>query len=301
MQKPRKKTKNALSAAMPIGHSRWAAPALIAALVLVFYWIPLTSHNASIQWDAADLHYPFQQYFSDHIRALELPEWTPYISSGYPFLAYPETGAWYPLHWPFFLMGITPRMIEAELALNAFLACLGAFLLISRFAENRWAAVLGGLCYGLSGFFAGHASHPGIFIGAACFPWLLLAFRNAIDRNIVRYAILGGLVGAAAILSGYIQTAMYAFLALTLFAVADIYRAPRRWARIVAVVAAMLLISMIVAAIQILPTLELTQSSFRAHSDFSQTKDGLPADPHSCEPLCAELAGRHSRALYGSI
>lgn len=253
---------------------RWIAPALIAAAVLIFYSVPLASDAASIQWDAADLHYPFQKYFADHIRSAELPLWTPYLFSGYPFLAYPETGAWYPPHWPFFALGVTPRILQAELALNAFLACLGAFLLISRTIEKRTAAALGGLCYGLSGFFAGHASHPGIFAAAACFPWLLLAFRCALDKAAVRYTVLGGFAGAAMILAGYIQTAMYGFLALGLYALADACRTPRRWLRIAAIVSGMLLLALLLAAVQIAPTLELAQSSFRAESDFTKATQG---------------------------
>jgi len=152
VKKGRKRTSGGTSAAEPKRPSRWAAPALIAALVLVFYLVPLTSESASIQWDAADVHYPFQKYWSDHVRSASLPSWTPYVFAGYPFLAYPETAAWYPPHWPFFLIGITPRMIQAELALNAFLACLGAFLLISRFVENRAAAVLGDSVMGCPAF-----------------------------------------------------------------------------------------------------------------------------------------------------
>ncbi len=275
MKERRKKTFHATPPPEPKKQSRWAAPALIGALVLVFYAVPLTSESASIQWDAADLHYPFQKYWSDHIRSASLPSWTPYIFAGYPFMAYPETAAWYPPHWPFFLAGITPRTIQAELALNAFLACLGAFLLISRLVESRAAAVLGGLCYGLSGFFAGHASHVGIFAAAACFPWLLLAFRRALDGTAVFHAALGGMVGAAMILAGYFQTAMYGFLALGLYALADLYRAPRRWFRITSIVATMLVLAIIVAAIQIVPTLELVQTTFRAKLDYSRTTEGV--------------------------
>lgn len=274
MKKRRKNLGAAPAAPKLAAKLRWAAPVLIAAVVLIFYSVPLTSPNTSIQWDAADLHYPFQKYFADHIRSADLPLWTPYLLSGYPFLAYPETGAWYPPHWPFFLIGVTPRMIQGELAFNAFLACLGAFLLISRSVEKRTAAVLGGLCYGLSGFFAGHASHPGIFAAAACFPWLLLAFRRALDANAVRYTVLGGFAGAAMILAGYIQTAMYGFLALGLYALADMYRTPRRWLRIAAIVACMSALAMLAAAVQIAPTLELARSSFRAQSDFAGATGG---------------------------
>lgn len=275
MKKRPKKTVEAAPALEPKPPSRWVAPALIAALVLVFYVVPLASDSASIQWDAADLHYPFQKYWSDHIRSGHLPEWTPYVYAGYPFLAYPETAAWYPPHWPFFLLGITPRAIQAELALNAFFACLGAFLLLGTLVESRAAAVVGALCYGLSGFFAGHSSHLGIFIGAALFPWLLLAFRHAMDRSAIRYTALGGMVGAAMILAGYFQTAMYAFVALGLYALADLYRAPRRWPRVAAIMAGMLAMAIMVASIQIAPTLEVLRTSFRSRLDFSLATDGV--------------------------
>jgi hypothetical protein len=193
--------------------SRWihrlAAPAAIAACVMVFYWVPMTSSSASIQWEAADVHYPMQRYLSDRLSPRRFPFWTPYVLSGYPILANPEVGAWYPPNWPFFLAGITPRSIQLELALNAFLACLGAYLLISGHVESRMAAILGAFAYGLSGFFAGHASQVSLFAGAAMFPWLLLAYRRAIDVSAVRYTALGGLVGAALILAGSGPAAVY--------------------------------------------------------------------------------------------
>lgn len=274
MKKRARKTETKAAPPKPASVPVWAVPALIAALVLIFYSAPLASGAASIQWDAADLHYPFQRYFSEHIGAGSLPLWTPYLFSGYPFMAYPETGAWYVPHWPFFLLGIAPRMIQAELALNAFIACLGAFLLLSRITEKRVSALAGAICYGLSGFFAGRASHVGIFSAAAWFPWLLLAFRKAVDVAAVRYTILGGLAGALMIFAGYIQTAMYGYLALGLYSLADLYRTPKRWLRITAIVACMLLIAIAVAAVQVVPALELVQSSHRSTSDYSGVSEG---------------------------
>src|SRR5262245_31184257 len=101
---------------------------LLVAAVLVFQWEPLFGSKSSIQWDAVDVHYSSQKYFSDHIRAGELPHWTPYIFSGFPFLADPQVGAFYPLNWPFFVLGITPGAIQAELALHMLIAAVGAYL-----------------------------------------------------------------------------------------------------------------------------------------------------------------------------
>jgi hypothetical protein len=253
----------------------WSWAALLALCVLAFYWTPLTSPTTGIQWDAADMHYPFQKYFSDHVRAGQLPFWTPYLFSGYPFLANPEVGAWYLPHWPFFLFGITPRSIQAELAVNTFLACLGAWLLIFRHVGDRPAAFVGALSYGLSGFFAGHSSHVGLFCAAAAFPWLLLAFRYAMDSSPWRFGALGGIAGGLMILAGYPQTAMYGFVAAALYALADVYRTPHRWPRIASVLLGMLLLALAVAAIQILPGLEATVHSVRASANYSQSTSSI--------------------------
>ncbi len=46
---------------------------LLCVAVTIFYWTPLTSANATIQWDAVDVHYSPQKYFADHLRAGHLP------------------------------------------------------------------------------------------------------------------------------------------------------------------------------------------------------------------------------------
>ena len=185
-------------------------------MVLLFYAVPLLSENASIQWDAVDVHYSSQKYFSDNVRQGKLPLWTPYIYSGMPFLADPQVGAWYPLNWPFFVAGITPRSIEWELALHAFLACCGAWLLASELLEGSPLAILAGVFYGLSGFFAGHSSHVGMFQAAAWLPWLLWAFIRAIRGPAVKFGALAAAAGGAIVLAGHFQTALYSFFALGL-------------------------------------------------------------------------------------
>jgi hypothetical protein len=30
--------------------------------IVLFYWTPVVDRNASIQWDAVDVHYPSQRY-----------------------------------------------------------------------------------------------------------------------------------------------------------------------------------------------------------------------------------------------
>ena len=106
---------------------------LLALLVCVFYVPQLV--GGTTQLDGMDVHYSAQRYFSDEIRAGRLPFWTPYLFDGFPVLADLQTGAWYPLNWPFLLVGITDRGIGGELLLHDLIACVGTYLLASRLIE----------------------------------------------------------------------------------------------------------------------------------------------------------------------
>ena len=208
---------------------RWPilGPVILLAMTLACYWKPMTSNETSILWDAADYFQVIQNYLSQELHAGRIPFWSPYPWSGYPFLADPQVGAWYPLNWPFFLIGVSPQLLVVEHWLHSFLASLGAYFLAWRLLRNRQAAVLAGLCYGLSGFFAGHSSHTPMLQGAAWMPWLLLLLDLALESHPLRYTVLGGLAAGMLILAGHFQTILYGFLALGLFAVARVVAAPR--------------------------------------------------------------------------
>jgi hypothetical protein len=244
----------------------WAA---FAVATVVFYFSPLFDSQTSIQWDAVDVHYSAQKYFADAVREGHLPHWTPFVFSGFPFLADPQTAAWYPLHWPFFLAGITPRAIEWELALHAFLALGGTYLLARRLTRDHRLALIAAVFYAGSGFFAGHSSHIGIFETAALLPWLLWSALRALDESGTFF--ITGMIGGLIVLIGHFQTALYCFCALALFAIAR--RAP--WKRAAGLLIVATLAAILLGAIQILPGLELTAQSERANANYHSSTDGV--------------------------
>jgi len=61
----------------PLRGWRWLGAA--AFVLLLYYFTPLLSPNATIQWDAVDVHYASQKYFADQVKGAHLPHWTPYI------------------------------------------------------------------------------------------------------------------------------------------------------------------------------------------------------------------------------
>ena len=257
----------------PDGLSIPIIAALFALTVLLIYWNPLFDSAASIQWDAADYHYSAQKYFSDEIRSGHLPFWTPYLFSGMPFLADPQVGAWYPLNWPFFLIGITPRAIEWETALHCFVATFGAFLLARDMFRSRWAGVFCGLFYALSGFFAGHSSHTGIFQTAAIFPWLLWAGLRAVHS--IRWLPAAAIAAGCMVLPGHFQTALYGLCAVSVLLAVHfvVERPPVRNAVLVLVSVA--LSSAILPAVMSLPGLEFTSQTERSSVSYTQSANAV--------------------------
>jgi hypothetical protein len=242
-----------------------------AAAVLLFYYKPLFDANASIQWDAVDFHYSAQKYFAGHILSGRLPQWTPYVFSGFPFLADPQVGAWYPLNWPFFLTGVASRAIEWELALHCLLALAGGYLLARQLSTSRAGAVFAGVFFAFSGFFAGHSSHVGIFQTAALLPWLLWAGLRAV-RSIRTLPVLLAVAGCV-VLAGHFQTALYSFFALALFLAADFAARRDSWRRTVLVLASTAVAAFALSAVMVLPGLELTGQSERAGADYSHSAE----------------------------
>ncbi len=248
---------------------QWIAPAV----VLLAYAVPLFSPNASIQWDAVDVHYSAQRYFAERMFHGGLPFWTPYIFSGFPFLADPQTGAWYPGNWIFLMAGAGPKALEAELALHAVLAAAGVFALLRRWFVGS-AAAAGALSYSLGGFFAGHSSHIGMFESAALFPWILVALFIAADGRFFRGAFCGTLTGGALVLAGHFQTALYAFAAALLMSIVIGIRRSEEARRAIGFILIVVVGSALLSAIQTLPGLELATRSVRAAADYRGSTEG---------------------------
>jgi hypothetical protein len=280
---------------------RWPVlgPAILVAMTLACYWVPMTSSQTSLLWDAADYYQVVQNYFSQELHAGRIPFWTPYPWSGYPFMADPQVGAWYPLNWPFFLVGVPPRVLVVEHWMHALLACFGAYFLALRLLRHRPSAVLAGLCYGLSGYFVGHSSHTTMLQCAAWMPWLLLLLHRGLASHALRNTIMGGLAAGMLILAGHFQTILYSFFALGLFAAALVLVQPRRWTQILGMALAIPLIGTFISAVATGPGLELAVHSARASLAAVTRTEGLIPLPALATIVAPNFYGVFSEKYEG--
>ncbi len=278
----------------------WVAPALLLLTALgLFYAVPLLSPNASIQWDAIDVHFSAQRYFAEEIWGGNLPLWTPYLYSGFPFLADPQVGAFYPLNWPFILAGAGPRMIQAELVLHAALALAGMFLFLRLHSLDPWPSALGAVAYALSGYFAGHSSHIGMFQAACLLPWLLYCGGRALQGHFWRWMGAAGGVAGVMFLAGHLQNALYGCAALALYSLLISLIQRELPLKAVGLLAGVALLALLVAAVMVLPGLELAAESVRATQDFAASDEGVLAPAAIATLLFPDALGSRGTQYTG--
>jgi hypothetical protein len=244
--------------------------------VLVFYWNPLTSPNTTPQWDTIDYHYSVQKFASEELRSFQLPHWSEFSYSGFPFLADPQVGIWYPLNWPFLLAGITPHALQWEIATHVLLGLVGAWLLAGLWLGSPWYAAVTAVLYGFSGFFAGHASHLGMLQTAAWLPLLLYGLHRSIRSGNRLTMALTGTASAAMFLAGHFQSALYSFSALGVYGLI-VAAMEKKWRTAVVALATCAILAVVLSAVQWLPTMELVCHSIRAGMAFD-TKTNAPLE-----------------------
>ncbi len=187
------------------------------------------------------------------------PLWQPLTMLGFPYAANPLAVTWYPLAALRFLPG---SYDSYEVAAYVIAAC-GAYGLARAVTRSTTGALVAGFAYALSGFMIGHAGHIGLIHPAAWVPWVFWALVEL--RDDLRPPRVAAAAAAIAMLAlaGQPQVLTY-----TLFAVA-VYGAVVRSRRFVLHAMGALALGCALAAIALVPGLELASASTRAHMSFA--------------------------------
>jgi hypothetical protein len=247
------------------------ALAALAALTLIFFWQIALTNRILTGLDVFAYFYPYRDFASEAMRAGRLPLWNPYLFMGAPLLANSQVAALYPLHWPLLWLS-TPKQIAWSIVLHIWLAGAGAYLFARRSIKLRpLAAFVAAAVFGLGGFLGAQVEHVNQLNASAWLPWLLLCIDGAMARGRWRWLEIlgGGAVAALALLAGHTQAAYVVFFGAGLYALLrgwPEFRARKLWhgLRGVGALALMTAIGLMLAAGQLLPTLELSSLSVRS-------------------------------------
>jgi hypothetical protein len=213
-------------------------------------------------------HYflPYRQMASEMIKSGVPPLWNPYAFGGIPLIGDGQTALFYPPNWLFLVL--PPHWaLNYDILLQFWIAAIGFYALCRSFGLSRCAAVLGAASYSMSGFMVARVVHLSIMSGAALLPALFLCVDRALTRSSRGWSVAGSFVIALQVFTGHPQPVVYSAVALGLYGVVLASGEQPVWRRLtwrLAHITGIYLLGFALAAIQLLPWIELGSQSPRA-------------------------------------
>ena len=243
---------------------------------------PWTAHAAGnalppwnpLRWDGIAQFFPWRHFAAETVRAGRIPLWNPYQFCGTPFVANGQSAVFYPGNLLFTVLP-TARAFGFSALLHLTFCGWFMYLLLRRLRCHDAAALLGGMVYAFSAWEVAWLQLP-TFLATSCwFPLLLRQVHVLLTPQAVQSSILRGgssvrsvsglgAIVAMLLLAGHLQIAFYGLLAATLWTLGLlITRGPKNAARGPALCLSGLVLGLLLAAPQLLPTLELSRVSHR--------------------------------------
>lgn len=209
----------------------------------------------SVPYDLSGYFLPLHDYAFRSLKAGRLPEWDPYLYCGLSFAGNVQASMFYPPLWAAFLASLgfqrLPFLaVEILVFAHVWLAWLFAFLWFRGRGLRAEAAALGAAAFAFCGYMMIHLQHFGIACGMAWVPLALWGIDEAARTGQWRPLWKTALGGALVFLAGYPPF-------FVVFAVCALVYGLRNL-RLAAWTLAALAISLALAAVQLLPSLEST-------------------------------------------
>ena len=266
------------------GNSR-AFPVAFAVIVavLVAYW-PMLVGQIVFHRDTALWVLPARWFVRQSLLAGEFPSWNPYQGLGFPLLADPQYGVFYPPHW---LLLLVPDRMVAHLVSWISLAHLvwgglGMMLLARRLGACHFGAALAGISWALSGHTTSAWSVGPLLLGEAWIPWVARGFL-ILSRKDGRAPFASAVwpLALSLLVGEPFMSAMALFFAVVVvFATGKGLRPTRAAFAISARSASAWILAVAIAAVSWLPPLHMLGTTERAHA-FSREA----AEMYSHHPL----------------
>ena len=249
-----------------------AAAALLASAALVFCWKLAFGGLAVIGYDTMTYMYPYRVFAAEAVRDGRVPLWNPHIYFGAPFLANLQSAVFYPLH-AIFLMLPAPLAMNWSVILHLFLCAYFGFVAARVvLGLDAVSAAVAGALYGFSGFVGAQVGHLNQLNAAAWLPLALATTHLALTRRTPRWIAATALVLGIQLLAGHAQESYMTVATLGGYALFWLLTHVREgwrsvasrasWAALVLGVGGVLAAGL--AAVQLLPSSELTRYSIRA-------------------------------------
>jgi len=238
------------------------AYAVLALVPTLLFADILLGLNVFYARDVASYYYPAKKLLREFVLGGYFPYWNPLFSAGQPMAANPEHEVFYPLTWIILLPGFTYAFHLLALV-HVYLVTFTMYALLRDLELGRPAAVFGALSFGIGGLAASMLNLFPYLFSVAWLPLTCLYTRRFLQHGQRRYFAFAAFFLGLQLLVGEPTTAFQSGILLGMYA---LYRGTtwREKGRNVAIVGAISLAALLVAAVQVLPTLDHFGDSVRA-------------------------------------
>jgi len=204
--------------------------------------------------------YPWRLFSLEQLRRGQLPLWNPYVFSGSPFIANDQSAVFYPIN--LLLTWLPAHLIPGWSAILRLLtASLGMYALLRAWKASPAASVLAGITFALGGFVMLLLGHPHTNV-IIWLPLLILTADKTLSApNPWPWALLGAATIGAQFLGGHAETSFFTLLVWGLYALVQGSQHVRHNIPRLGFLCLSLIAGAALAAIQLLPFLELLPQS----------------------------------------
>ena len=244
------------------------ATAIVVSLLPLIYFLPATRGNLIISPDDGVIfNIPMRVVVANLIGSGYVPLWNPYMFSGMPLFGAAQAGVLFPLNW-FYLIFSTPVATNLMMLSTYMLAALGAYLFARRSGASVAGAAVTSLVWQWSAFMVAKVGQTNVVQTAALLPWVLWAVDRYGMSGKRSHGVVLALLVAVQVFAGHQQTFAYSFLLATAYTIVMARASAGRERRSYLGALVLLSTGVILATLQILPTVELLRNSLRATASY---------------------------------
>lgn len=211
--------------------------------------------------DYGSYQLPVREFVQAEISDGRFPHWIPWIGCGLPLHATQQVGVCYPLLTPLLFVLDANMSIKVALFAHAIICYIGQYRLGRRLNLESPGAALSALIATQSGFFATHLAvgHVSLVLAYALLPWLLESTIAICRDPSILYGCWFAVIVSLLLVVGHPQVPYYGFLFAGLWALGSLIsgEASTRRMRVVFTFSLALLLGVMIAAVQLCPTLAL--------------------------------------------
>lgn len=239
------------------------------ALSFLYFLKAFTNSLLIAPGDSWIQNYPLHIYYADLLKNGEFSFWLPFEFLGTSLIGIMQTGILYPINI-FYLIFPYDFAYNFILLLHFSLGAYFVYLYIRRLHINTFAAFVGGLIFGFSGFLMAHKGHTSMMNAAIWLPLLLYCFERIRTELKLKYSLIAGIVIAIQIFAGHFQISVYTLLFLGFYTLFYTFSLKgKQVINFLVLTLTAVLVGVLIGLPQIISSFELTQEAWRLDLGYS--------------------------------